>query len=317
MMLCSAGAARALAAIALMLSAAALCAAPSRVLVVLSEDSSAYTEVATALRAALPRELSLKVSQITAVRATLEAELSAEPAVCIVTVGTKAATLVNATDTTVPVLHTLVPKLAWERSIQGKPGIPAARRRSAIFLDQPLERQLELIRLVLPSTGKVGVIYGPDSLASAAALEESARGLGMRIESESIALGSELPVALQRVLERSDVILGLPDPEVLNKSTIHNVLLSAYRAGDPVFAFSPAYVKAGALASVHSAPAQIGQQAGEVVARLVKEGNLPEAQYPRYFSVSVNRNVARSMGIAVEQDANLRDRLTQASRSGS
>lgn len=287
----------------------------ANIAVVLSEESAAYRDVANAMRDSLEREAPNRFKVWTLPAARLEKDqadiLRSDYYQLVVSVGNRAADLVESLDVKVPILHTLVPRVTVERLLaMHKPA--NGPRPSALYLDQPLNRQLQLIRLTLPTVARIGIVYSPDSLSMAPAFERAARAMGFAVESETISRRAELAKALTRVLERSDVLFTLPDPEIFSKSTVHSVLLSAYRANDPVFAFSSAYVTAGAFAAVFSTSSQIGQHAGEIIAKLGdKDSALPEPQYPKYFTIEVNKNVARSMGIAVQDDVVLQEKLRQ------
>lgn len=287
-----------------------------RVAVALSEEGGAYAEVATAIRDGLAREggerFRVTVFVANRERAALASTMEAEQASLIVTVGMRAANAVNDIAPRVPVLFTLIPKTALDRLMAGK----AQGSRSGIYLDQPLERQLELIRLVIPAATRVGVIYGPDSAKNASTVEATASAFGLKIEAETVTGSDQVTTGLRRVLERGEVLLGLPDPEVFNASTVHNLLLAAYRSGDAVFAFSPAYVKAGALAGVFSSSAHIGAQAAEIISKFSVQSSLPGAQFPKYFGVSVNRSVARSMGIPIDEEGALQQKLQNLAEAG-
>jgi putative tryptophan/tyrosine transport system substrate-binding protein len=283
----------------------------ARVAVALSDAGGAYAEVAQSLREGLIAAGRYRVDVVVAGEESSDfaARLDGSHAVVVVTVGMRAASAVQQMGLSTPVLFTLVPRTALERLLSTSKG---NGQRAGIYLDQPPERQLELVKLIIPAATRLGVLYGPDSAAGANALEAAAAQLGLKIEAENVSDSAQVAPALQRVLERSEVLLGLPDPEVFNKNTVHNVLLTAYRAGDAVFAFSPAYVKAGALAGVFSSSAQVGTQAAEAVIAWVNKQPLPPLQQPKYFSVTVNRTVARSMGIPIEDDRQLQQKLQKS-----
>jgi ABC-type uncharacterized transport system substrate-binding protein len=65
------------------------------------------------------------------------------------------------------------------------------------------------------------------------------------------------------------------------------------------------------LLSLHSSPAQIGRQAAEWVSGAIQgmPVRLPPPAYPTYFSVSINEQVARSLGFALPSEAELEKRL--------
>jgi ABC-type uncharacterized transport system substrate-binding protein len=81
----------------------------------------------------------------------------------------------------------------------------------------------------------------------------------------------------------------------------------------PVIGFSQAYVRAGALAAVHSTANQIGRQAGEWIAELAHTDNwqLGTPRYPRYYSVAVNTQVAQSLNLNVRNENVLLQQLQQ------
>jgi putative tryptophan/tyrosine transport system substrate-binding protein len=291
-------------------------AAPDNVAIVVSENADAYTQVAERLRVRFELENPERARFITIPAQALEGK-NAEALAnyqLVVSVGVRAATLINNMDLRTPVLHTLIPRSAYEQLLLAR---PANKNVSAVFIDQPVIRQLELIRLSAPQVDRVGSLLGNDSSASARALEQSARLLGLQMELEVLKAPDELPSALKRTLARSDALLALPDVQVYNQSTLQGILLNAYRSGAPVFGFSAAQVKAGALAAVYSTPEQIGSYAGEILLK-AGEGNkwtLPVAQYPRYFNVAVNREVSRSLGLQIDEDIVLQEKLKRTART--
>jgi putative tryptophan/tyrosine transport system substrate-binding protein len=230
----------------------------------------------------------------------------------IVTVGMPAADVVSQLEANPPVLHTMLPRTDYERLPQQRSG----KGRSAIFLDQPLARQLELIRLVLPQKSKLGVLYGPRSNMHAEELEQLARARGIVLVAATLKRAEDLGVALKDVLARTDCFLALPDPELFNRTTASSVLRSSYHARSPLIAFSPAYVKAGALAAVFSTPQQVGRQTAEILIAggAQREPSLPEPQYPKYWTIEVNRGVARALGLAPAADSELQELLADRSR---
>jgi ABC-type uncharacterized transport system substrate-binding protein len=109
--------------------------------------------------------------------------------------------------------------------------------------------------------------------------------------------------ALQSLLLSSDVLLAIPDAEIYNASTIRNILLTTYRNKVPLVGFSPGYVKAGALCAVYSTPQQIAEQSAHMIKAFVDAHALPAAQYAKQFEVSINEQVARSLGLNIKSAA--------------
>jgi len=223
-----------------------------------------------------------------------------------VALGSAAALALTAAGNEAPRLYALLPRERFEQ-------ITAKRRRpavSAIYLDQPFSRQLELLRLALPKARRVGVLWGPGSRPLAPALAAAASPRGLQLIGATLAPGQPLYPALAQVLDRTDALLAVADPLVYNGATIENILLASFRAGVPLVAFSPAYVRAGALLALYSTPAQIGAQAGRMARATLQGRPLPAPQYPAQFTVTANRHVARALGLDLNAAA-LAARLQQ------
>lgn len=280
-------------------------AAPDSVALVLSDDSAPYQEFTNRFRATLEGR-GIRVSVLNAASLSQPSLADVDAAI---PVGVRASEATLQAGGTVPVLATLLPRTAYAH-LRKQSG---ARERafSAIYLDQPFSRRFALIAAALPERKKVGVLLGPDSAGELRALQTAARERGQTLVAERVAEADELLPALKRVLMDSDVLLAVPDAMVFSRGTAQSILLTSYRAQNPLIAYSQSYVGAGALAAVHSTPAQIAQQAAELILKMSKASGvvLPAPQYPKYFSVSVNTQVARSMGIAIEDENVLRDRL--------
>ncbi len=281
------------------------------VIVVSSERSAAYREAAEAVTAELQRspEARREILQLTA--ADLPAYRGVAPRLYIA-LGTEACAQLMHAAAAAPVLCTLLPRSSFERVLR-EAGRRAGATLSALYLNQPLGRQLDLMRLALPQARRVGVLWGADSQSQEAMLESAAQSRGLKVV--GVQVKSEEPVfnGLKKILDESDLLLALADPQIYNSSSIQNILLASFRAQVPMLAISPAYVRAGALMAVYSTPAQIGQQAG-LLARGVLQGQpLGVPQYPLQFEVSVNEHVARSLGLTLDAGA-LAERLRRQER---
>lgn len=278
---------------------------PQQVLIVTSESSAPFLQAVQALRDDLAQ--ALRADSTVVVRALQDLrDLDVEASSVVVALGSAASQRLYADAGKVPVIAALLPRAAYERIV-----VPGAepRRFSGIFLDQPYARQLNLISLLMPERTRLLVLAGEASAPSMPALGTAATEHGFRLAIEVVADESSLYAAMKRGLPDADALLALPDAAVLNSKTARGVLVTAYHHQVPVIAFSPAYVKAGALASVSSTPAQIGQQAARTV-RLVLAGRaLPAPEYPSDFGVDINDTVARSLDVRVAEPHELRRRL--------
>jgi ABC-type uncharacterized transport system substrate-binding protein len=106
---------------------------------------------------------------------------------------------------------------------------------------------------------------------------------------------------LKQVLDGSDVLLALADPQVYNSNSLQNILLTAFREKVPMLAFSPAYVRAGALFALYVTPVQAGVQAAALVLEVLHDRSLPAtAVESSDFDVMVNEHVARALNLSLD-----------------
>lgn len=289
---------------------------PVRVQVLLSETGGAYSELLETLQQRLDTQAPGRVelrSLLVPDDAEARAALFAQDPALIVTIGIRAAALALQEADAHPVLSLLVPYDSYTALLQG--GSAATRagteQRSAIYLDQPLQRQLNLLQLVLPKARRIAVLAGPHSAQRAGDLGVLCLQRGLKLATETVGAADNPVPALSQLLERAEVLVALPDPAIFNRNSLQAILLTTYRGGVPVLGFSQAYVRAGALAAVHSTAGQIGTQAGEWIATLAASGNwqLGAPRYPSYYSVAVNAQVAQTLGINVPDEGTLLERL--------
>jgi ABC-type uncharacterized transport system substrate-binding protein len=231
----------------------------------------------------------------------------------IVSLGTDAFRQVSARNTRTAVIAALIPRISFERVLQEankKPGTNV----SALYLDQPFGRQLDLLRLALPATRRVGVLWGPESIHQQGLLNAALQARGMESSEGLYSEGRLLINALRGALQGVDALLAVADSNVFNSSTAANILLTSYRAKTPVLAFSQAYVKAGALLSVQSTSTQAGVQVATMVGHFLQTGILPDNQYPTEFTITINEYVARSLGLSLDAKV-LSERLRMMDRT--
>lgn len=271
---------------------------PARVEVILSQESRVYRALYTALQDRLRAAMGDKVQ--------LEARglpVEASSATLLVSAGIPASEEILKRYPTIPAVAALLPHHAVADLVRRD-----RQRRApatALYLDQPPDRYFGLIRATLPEATRVGIIYGSISRADRADFAAAAKRAGLALQEAQFAKDDNIVQVLEPLLSKTDVLLVPPDPEVSSEQNVYPLLLSTYRRGIPVVGFSAAYVRAGALAAVYSDSEQLGQQVADVITRFLQpgQGRLPPPQYPADFRVSVNRQVARSLGLTVPDDA--------------
>jgi putative tryptophan/tyrosine transport system substrate-binding protein len=289
--------------------------AAQNVAVVISEETPIYVEIADNMRRTIDasgmKALKLMTIPVHRLIAGEKEIFRTDFYQLVVTLGAHAANVIAKTDVKAPVLNSLIPRALYDQ-LYGR-GM-ADGRSSAIFLDQPFSRQLDLARLIFPGRSRFCVVYGPHSRAYGLEFERAALVKGYSVVAEGVERASDLGPVLLRALPRCEFLFALPDADIVNRNTIQQILLTSYHSNDPVLAFSAAHVKAGALAAVFSTPEQVARQTAEVILKFCSEGKfiLPPPHYPRYWGISVNRQVARSFGMVISEDSELQSKLSQS-----
>ena len=278
------------------------------VLVVLSDSSSPYKPLADTLSKDLPASIQVDVlEQPEKLTGLTQADL-------IISVGMKASLPALAL-TDAPVLIAMLPKAGYEELIaQTSPQKPG-RAVSAIYFDQPLARQLDFIQAALPKSRKIGLLYSPNTHTNPAYLQQLASEHGATLIAKQVLSAEKLFSILDSLLESSDVLLAMPDNTIYNSANIRNILLSSYRFNIPFIGMSQSYVTAGALGAIFSSPQQMSDQIAATILSFVQTRKLPDPQYPKDFTISLNPEVAKSLGIELPPADVIRNKMHEVNRS--
>ena len=277
-----------------------------RVLLVLSDNTAPYQSFYRTFYQGLPSSVSVIV-----IEHAEEFGGSLPKADLIVTVGTKAG-IVVAAKTTMPMLATMLPRSSYEE-------LPSKQRRgkniSAIYLDQPWDRQADLLHAILPDRNRVGLLYSHGTNLNLPGLSKEITHNGSSLNLQLLSSSDALFSSLEDLLDNSDVLLAVPDSAIYSSNNIRNILLTTYRHGVPLIGLSQSYVNAGALCAVFSTPEQIAAQTSAVVASFVQTRQLPDAQYPSLFTIAVNQEVARTLSVPYQSPEMLRLQMDNARRN--
>ncbi|MBA1380500.1 ABC transporter substrate-binding protein [Pseudomonas brassicacearum] len=188
---------------------------------------------------------------------------------------------------------TLVLRISRQQA-RDRLGDATPEQLSLLWSDPPMARQLRLIRQVLPQVRRVGILFDKHSEFLLKDANQAAPALGLEIVGERWDDSSDSR-PLQNLLGQSDVLLGLDDPDLYNPKTVKNLLLSSYARQRALIGPSPAFVKAGSLASTYSDQEDWLAILDDLLDRPAT--TWPRSLYPARFKVLSNQQVARSLGI--------------------
>lgn len=254
---------------ALLLAALLLPALPVRagaVLVVLASDAAPYRQAEAALKADLAKRG--HTTQSTGLADLAKNAQSIPRADAYAAIGTKAAVWLKG--------H-LKPQDKHFHCMVSDPdalGQTTGCHACGVGTNIPFAEQFRLIAEALPNTTSVGVLYQSKADGSRKLLKAIEADLpkGWQLQAVAIDKYESVAKAIDDLLARNvGIVWTLPDASVYNVATVRSLLLAALRRRTPVFGFSPAFVRAGALLGVGIDPDAQGRQAA-AVAQLLLEG---------------------------------------------
>ncbi|MDZ4212008.1 MAG: ABC transporter substrate binding protein [Methylotenera sp.] len=235
----------------------------------------------------------------------------AENSELVIALGVKALEASSKLQHTTPILGVFTPLPVFNSLMQ------KSRRDlgnfSAIVLDQSYARQMSLIKKILPEAKTLGILLGATSSPYGKLLKEEAEKSGFVILEEIVDQEADLIPKLKKLLESTDALMAIPDPLIYSRETAQPILLTSYRYKKPIFGYSQSYVRAGGLAAVYSNSKQLARQAAEIAIKSQQApSELPPPQAPKYFSIMLNYQVARSLNIPLQNEETVYKKMLES-----
>ncbi len=227
----------------------------------------------------------------------------------VIPIGAQAARFAHERFPATPIFNILITREAFN-AIWTQKQIRARQKKSmasALYLDQPFDRQFRLLRIALPDIRRASVLLSKHSRYLKPELTAAARRSNLDLQIVDFTSARNPVEAFSEALELGEAVLVFPDSEVISPNHAKWLLYMAYQHQVPVIGFSQSLVDAGALAALFTSPEQVGRQAAEAVidmavaaiARPGRPWRLPSPDHPEYFDVAVNRAVARALDIEI------------------
>lgn len=275
-------------------------AAPAlHVTAILSSDAEPYQQALAAFRrelqAAVPgaRIDVVALHGDTAQLAAAVASVAREQPAVVLTLGTLATRAVVAGVRDVPIVGGMVLTAA---------DLGRAPNATGVYLEYPVEVELRLLKRVLPSGRRVGVLYhSAENGERVAEAQRLASGLDLSIQAIRVDGPAELPDALTTLSNRADVLWSVADPVVYNAETARTLLLFSLRNRIPLVGQSAAWVKAGALYALDRDYGDVGAQCAGFAVRILG-GEAPSAMAPvppRKIRYTVNARTAAELRLSL------------------
>ncbi|MBV8781790.1 MAG: hypothetical protein JO353_10370 [Phycisphaerae bacterium] len=175
-----------------------------------------------------------------------------------------------------------------------------------VTTDVSVSDQFKLINEALPRARAVGILYQSNTAEGKNELQLLKSGLPNDWQIETVAVNDYASIAdaIETLTQKNiDVIWTTADPKLYDTASVRALLLAAVRAKIPVWGFSPAFVRAGALIGVGVEPHAQGAQVADLVVKTIADPqkSLEPAASPNEFQIAVNLIVAEQLGIDIPE----------------
>ncbi len=170
----------------------------------------------------------------------------------------------------------------------------------------PVEKQLEMIRTLLPDAKTIGILYSTSEVNSETAIKEykaAAPAYGFEIVEGPVTSTADIPLAADNLLEKVDCLNNLTDNTVV--SALPVILDKAGKKDIPVFGSEVEQVKIGCLASIGLDYVDLGKQTGKMAAKVLKgESKASEMNFEVIKEAAFygNAKVAENLGITLPSE---------------
>jgi len=221
----------------------------------------------------------------------------------IVAIATPSAQAVVAATKSVPVVYSGVTDPVAAQLV--KSWTPSGTNVTGVSDKLPLDRQVALIKRVVPNAKTVGMVYNPGEANSVVVVKELKELLakqGLTLKEAAAPRTVDIGPAAKSLAGKVDVIYTNTDNNVV--SAYEALVKVANESKIPLVAADTDSVKRGAIAALGINYLDLGHQTGKVVVRILK-GEKPGAiasETSNNLELFVNTGAAQKQGVTLPQD---------------
>lgn len=221
----------------------------------------------------------------------------------IVAIATPAAQAVVASTKTVPVVYSGVTDPVAAQLVKGWQA--SGTNVTGVSDKLPLDKQVALIKRVVPKAKTVGMVYNPGEANSVVVVKELKTLLakeGMTLREAAAPRTVDIGSAAKSLVGKVDVIYTNTDNNVV--SAYEALVKVANESKVPLVAADTDSVKRGAIAALGINYGDLGVQTGKIVVRILKgekPGAIPSETSDK-LELFVNTTAAEKQGVTLSQD---------------
>ena len=168
----------------------------------------------------------------------------------------------------------------------------------------PVEAQLKLITEMFPDAKRIGILHTSSEVNSDSAIAEFkaiAPKYNVEIVTQSIDQGSDMPLAVDSILPKVDVMTNLTDNTVVANMPV--LIEKANAKKIPVFGSEIEQVHKGCIAAMGLDYIELGKQTGHMAAKVLKgEKKASEMNFETIVNASLylNTKVVEDLGLDID-----------------
>lgn len=216
----------------------------------------------------------------------------------IVAIGTPSAQALVAATKTIPIVYSAVTDPIAAQLVKSLDASGSNVTGSSDALE--LEKQVDLIKQVVPQAKRVGIVYNPGEANSSVVVKQLKELLpksGMTLVEASAPRSVDVGSAARSLVGKVDVIYTNTDNNVV--SAYEALVKVGNESRIPLIAADTDSVKRGAIAALGVSYKGLGEQAGAIVARILKgekPGDIP-SETAKVLELFVNPAAAQKQGV--------------------
>ena len=168
----------------------------------------------------------------------------------------------------------------------------------------PVEAQLKLMTEMFPDKKRIGILHTSSEVNSDSAIAEYnalAAKYGVEIITQSIDQGSDMPLAVDTILPKVDMMTNLTDNTVVANMPV--LIEKANAKKIPVFGSEIEQVHKGCIASMGFDYIELGKQTGRMAAKILKgeaKASTTNFEVIEKASLYLNTKVIENLGLDVD-----------------
>jgi putative ABC transport system substrate-binding protein len=177
-------------------------------------------------------------------------------------------------------------------------------RITGATLDIPPTLQFKYFQQVAGSIRTMGVIYSSETESIIELAKSAASSRGITLIPIKVASEKDVPHAIDSLCKVSDALWSVADHTVYTPQSTRHIVLQTLRNRIPMMGFSQALVEAGGLFTLDFDFKDIGRQAGDIAARVLRgraPGDIPVAT-PGVIYFKYNEKTAGQIGLVIPDD---------------